>query len=176
MIPSGVSDAEPGQRMLRSFLARLVSEGVLGAREVDAMEDPDAGFEVRLRVQRYAYLTRPFGYDMGYRFDMYLRGPYSPELADDLAEMRPGELSGVEPAPLDGRFIALVRGKDRLWLEVAAAIMMFREDRPGLDEYTMVRAVCELGFLVSEDYVREVMRELDAALGSATASRRPLYV
>ncbi|MGB9734377.1 MAG: hypothetical protein ACPL2E_07280, partial [Conexivisphaera sp.] len=108
-----------------------------------------------------------FGYDAGYRFDMYLHGPYSAELADDLHEpnLDPAGLGKVEPARVSARFITLVRGKDERWLEAAATVMMFREDRPDLDERLLIGAVHELKSWASEDYVREVMRELDAALG-----------
>jgi uncharacterized protein YwgA len=161
------ASAEPRRKGLLSMLRLLVDEGVLEAEKLSSIRDPDAGFNVRLRVQKYVYLARFFGNDMGYRFDMYLRGPYSPELADDLHELNldPVELGKVEPARVDACFIALVRGKDERWLEAAATAMMLREDRPDLDERVLIGAMHELKSWASEGYVREVMRELDAALG-----------
>ena len=40
-------------------------------------------FEDRLRLQKYVYIMERLGLDLGYSFSGYLRGPYSPDLADD---------------------------------------------------------------------------------------------
>ncbi|MGC8848561.1 MAG: hypothetical protein ACP5QE_06950 [Conexivisphaera sp.] len=159
--------AESRRKRLLPLLRLLVDEGVLGAVELNRMGDPDAGLNVRLKVQKYVYFARFFGYDAGYRFDMYLRGPYSAELADDLHELNldPAGLGKVEPARVNARFIALVRGKDERWLEAAAIVMMLREDRPDLNERLLIGAVHELKSWASEGYIHDVMRELDAALG-----------
>jgi uncharacterized protein YwgA len=44
-------------------------------------------FEDRLRLQKIIYIAKHFGIDLGYSFNEYLRGPYSPELADDYYEL-----------------------------------------------------------------------------------------
>jgi len=40
-------------------------------------------FDKRLEVQKAVYLLQESGADLGYHFSWYLRGPYSPSLADD---------------------------------------------------------------------------------------------
>jgi uncharacterized protein YwgA len=40
-------------------------------------------FDKRLEVQKAVYLMQESGADLGYHFSWYLRGPYSPSLADD---------------------------------------------------------------------------------------------
>jgi uncharacterized protein YwgA len=40
-------------------------------------------FDKRLEVQKAIYLLQESGADLGYHFSWYLRGPYSPTLADD---------------------------------------------------------------------------------------------
>lgn len=40
-------------------------------------------FQDRLRLQKIVYIAKYFGIDLGYYFDLYIRGPYSSELADD---------------------------------------------------------------------------------------------
>ncbi len=39
-------------------------------------------FNDRLKLQKYIYLLQEFGVNLGFRFRYYIRGPYSPDLAD----------------------------------------------------------------------------------------------
>jgi len=41
-------------------------------------------FEDKLVVQKTTCLLKLLGFDMGYRFSLYVRGPYSPDLTNDL--------------------------------------------------------------------------------------------
>ncbi|HEY4311886.1 MAG TPA: hypothetical protein VGN12_20730 [Pirellulales bacterium] len=45
-------------------------------------------FSERLNVQKRIYLIQTLGYDLGYRFSWYLRGPYSRHLTDDAFALR----------------------------------------------------------------------------------------
>lgn len=40
--------------------------------------DVKNNFDDRLRLQKYVYLIQRLGLSLGYRFNEYLRGPYSP--------------------------------------------------------------------------------------------------
>lgn len=80
-------------------------------------------FDDRLRMQKLVYLAGKFGFDHGYSYNMYLHGPYSPELADDYYE---DEFSTVLDEPRVSlafdliSFLDLVENKTIEWLEVAA--------------------------------------------------------
>lgn len=45
-------------------------------------------FSERFNVQKRVYLTQIMGYDLGYHFNWYLRGPYSRHLTEDAFTMR----------------------------------------------------------------------------------------
>lgn len=60
---------------LVGFIKRLEGRGVYEFR-IDTFED-------RLKLQKLVYIAKFYGIDLGYHFNEYLRGPYSPELADD---------------------------------------------------------------------------------------------
>jgi Uncharacterized conserved protein len=85
--------------------------------------NPD-NFISRLRLQKYVYLARFFGFDLGYVYNLYLRGPYSPDLAEDYYRLK--ERSKWEdlliPIINFDKFAKLVRGKDHRWLEIATTI------------------------------------------------------
>jgi len=45
--------------------------------------DAEKEYERRLPLQKYVFIARFFGLDLGYEFDKHIYGPYSNELADD---------------------------------------------------------------------------------------------
>jgi hypothetical protein len=56
-------------------------------------------FDGRLTLQKSGYLLQRAGVPLGYHFNWYLRGPYSPDLTDDVFTLAAAERS--EPAELD---------------------------------------------------------------------------
>lgn len=60
----------------RMVLSKCLS--ILGLSRPD-MED----FDERLRLQKIVYLLWAYGISLGYGFNWYVRGPYSPKLASD---------------------------------------------------------------------------------------------
>ncbi|RZN34949.1 MAG: hypothetical protein EFT35_08865 [Methanophagales archaeon ANME-1-THS] len=86
-------------------------------------------FISRLRMQKYVYLARFFGFDLGYEYNLYLRGPYSPALAEDYYRLK--EKSERVDLSFFGnfdKFAKLVRGKDHRWLEIASTIHFIWEN------------------------------------------------
>ena len=76
-------------------------------------------FEDRVRLQKFVYLAKHFGIDLKYNFNLYIRGPYSSELADDYYKIErdyEGELSEVLdefiPEEKVDTFIEFAKNKD----------------------------------------------------------------
>jgi len=101
-------------------------------------------FEDRLRLQKIVYIAKHFGIDLGYSYNLYLRGPYSPELARDyytLYEQFRGELPRVPPDVLDNlvnnrnfsRFINVMSNyySNPRMLELIATLLML------MDKYSL---------------------------------------
>ena len=88
-------------------------------------------FEDRLRLQKIIYIAKHFGINLGYSFNEYLRGPYSPELADDYYELEKlwdtDTINSLKP--LDGENIRelteFVKNKSVNELEGIATGLMF---------------------------------------------------
>ena len=86
-------------------------------------------FEHRLMLQKYVFISKFFGFNHGYSHSIYLRGPYSPALADDYYKLADTyslyggdftkELKGLNIE----KFLNAVEGKDAKWLEIAATIL-----------------------------------------------------
>jgi len=90
-------------------------------------------FEHRLMLQKYVFISKFFGFNHGYSYSIYLRGPYSPALADDyykLADFYSSydedytkELGGLNTE----KFLKVIEGKDAKWLEIATTILSVYE-------------------------------------------------
>jgi uncharacterized protein YwgA len=97
-------------------------------------------FDNRFKIQKYVFLAKEFGLDMGYDFTRYIHGPYSSELANDYYDLgKYGAGDTVDlPSEFDlEEFNEFVRGKDTTWLESAATLLSLTEyfgDRQALIE------------------------------------------
>jgi uncharacterized protein YwgA len=116
-------------------------------------------FDSRLKLQKYVFLARKFGLDLGYKFSMYIRGPYSPDLAQDYYNLP--ERGADIPDSFDRKgFLELVKGKDRAWLEAAATILMIYEDTSDLS--WAIERTSELK-PQKKGMIEEIVRDLDDA-------------
>ena len=86
-------------------------------------------FEHRLMLQKYVFISKFFGFNHGYSHSIYLRGPYSPALADDYYKLADtySLYGGDFTKELEGlnikKFLNAIEGKDAKWLEIAATIL-----------------------------------------------------
>jgi hypothetical protein len=89
-------------------------------------------FQERLKLQKTVYLLQAFGIYLGYGFNWYLYGPYSPGLTRDAYEVVP-KLKRRSPSPpffdpeAESRFATFEaflgsRKDDPKWLEQAASL------------------------------------------------------
>lgn len=90
-------------------------------------------FEHRLRLQKYVFLSKFFGFNHDYSYSIYLRGPYSSALADDyykLAEFYPSYKEDYRKEFGEfntEKFMEVIEEKDGKWLEIAATILSVYE-------------------------------------------------
>jgi len=92
-------------------------------------------FQDKLVVQKIVYLLQMKGLRIGYRFSLYVRGPYSPDLtidiygrAAELADIKPSGTLSQEELALVQRFGEMVELKPSQ-LEVAATYAYFAFER-----------------------------------------------
>jgi len=125
---------EVGRGPESNKLSRLARFVRLLERKIGYRFNINEEFEDRLKLQKYVFLARFFGYDMGYDFSLYYYGPYSPSLADDYFELADWVVKpDVEDVSWEREndFLELVRGKNSRWLELAATIMSVYEGNRG---------------------------------------------
>lgn len=89
------------------------------------------GLEGRLRLQKAALLLKHLGVApfTPYRFNLYVRGPYSPELARDYYSLTEKDIApvGVELGEEKKELLSWFISHDSYWLEIASSIIWLRE-------------------------------------------------
>ncbi len=102
--------------LMHSVLRRL------GSGDIDT-------FEQRIKSQKTHYFAQLFGVSPSYRFNLYLRGPYSSALADDLYQIKRNSLEAKKelftPDELEDRFKKLknfLAGKNNRQMEIVATL------------------------------------------------------
>ena len=112
-------------------------------------------FNNRLKLQKYVFLLRKYGIDLGYSYSYYIRGPYSPELADDYYNLP--KVSGEMKVPED--FLKLIKDKSERWLELASSLVMVFEKYPKISEDEAIKIVAG-SKLEDPNKLRRVLAEL----------------
>lgn len=128
-------------------------------------------FISRLRMQKYVYLARFFDIDLGYKYNLYLRGPYSPSLAEDYYNLTGmDKVADIISIPNFGKFADLVKGKDYKWLEIASTILFIWENNmrkawSGEDELKtfVISRTSDIKSHAGRPFVEGVFRELKKA-------------
>jgi len=96
-------------------------------------------FNHRLKLQKYVYIARNFGFKAPYYYSLYLHGPYSPSLAADYYAI--DNFKSEEPIDLDERFVKLVRNKSEEWLELASTVIMIKKRYANIDRGKLIELV-----------------------------------
>ena len=135
---------------LASFLKAL--------EEADILTFNKNLFNNRLKLQKYVYIARHFGFEMPYTYSLYLHGPYSPSLADEYYAIE--DFQNAKPAELDTQFIRLVRNKSEKWLEYATTIIMIRERYGRIGRHKLIELVHDAKPLAEPEHLNAIIRIL----------------
>ena len=108
---------------LEEFVSYLSGQGMVDVARLK--DESDEGFENRLKVQKYTYLATHFGLDLGYVYNIHLRGPYSRGLTSDYYNLDVASMASASaPSALHHeKFFSVLGGKSVDWLEIAATIL-----------------------------------------------------
>jgi len=101
------------------------------AKVLSAFRDTSVSdFRARLILQKRVYLLQILGADLNYRFNWYLRGPYSPDLTRDAFTLL-GRDNAASEATVPHNFGDIIkdfkvwagsRSDDARWLEIVASL------------------------------------------------------
>jgi hypothetical protein len=133
-------------------------------------------FPSRLKLQKTIYLAQAAGVQLGYQFQWYLRGPYSPGLTRDAfavdAELKQGtdDAKGWSLDPTSRQRLECLRELFRgvpeeqlsSWLELLASVHFIQQTPTGQGkDYSQLREIlCRGGKNYSEKEIRQAVEEL----------------
>lgn len=125
-------------------------------------------FENRLKLQKFFFLMKAWKLDLGYPFNLYLRGPYSPELTRDafqISDWNSIPQAKFESAELGEKFqkflVFFKKHEDDVdFLEAASTLLWFREIYPRADHTTLTKEVIKVKNKFKESYVNSVIDSL----------------
>lgn len=118
----------------------------------------------RVKIQKIVYFAKNFGIEFNYNFNIYFRGPYSPELAKDYYNLADDEWESVkEPLNISSeqeRKINFIKDKSVRWLEIASTIHAVKSSNPHITEEKLISHV---NFLKNtpKNFLSEIYHELD---------------
>lgn len=115
----------------------------------------------RFALQKYVFLARFFGLDLGYRYSLHIYGPYSPELADDYFSIeRPR--GGIKLDFKEKEFVKFVKGRSWIWLEIASTILHIHKYNKGIDKERLLAIVKEVKHNYPPDKIEKVFKEVNS--------------
>ena len=101
--------------------------------------------EFRIKIQKFVFLAKYFGWNNTYRYNMYHHGPYSPVLSDDYhsSEVFDNTPLQIQNFNLDS-FKEFVANKSIDYLEAASTILYYKRFKPNL---TLTNAITKLNMI-----------------------------
>ena len=143
--------------------------------------DDDAGLEARIRLQKCVFIAKQFGLEMGYEYNMYKYGPYSPGLASEYYRLAwdpkayGKEVHNELPKRfMRDNFLNAVTKRDAKWLEVAST--MINKLNHGDDINTLVGETAWIKRRsVGSDFVRNVFDDLRNTRGRSFPASHETY-
>lgn len=101
-------------------------------------------FSDRLAMQKGCYILNSWGYEPVYRYSLYIRGPYSSELADDYYEMH-GEVSGsTDVSESDLSRLKELYTKGLPYVEAYATVLLLKNSNPNVASNKIMDRALEL--------------------------------
>ena len=100
-------------------------------------------FNDRLLMQKGCYILNSWGFGPKYRYGLYIRGPYSSELADDYFEMTsPGKTTDVPEKAIHDLSEIMTRGIE--FTEAYATVLMIKNNNPGKSDIDIRNRALEI--------------------------------
>ena len=95
-------------------------------------------------MQKGCYILNSWGYEPIYRYSLYIRGPYSSELADDCYEMH-GEVSGsTDISESDLSRLKELYTKGLPYVEAYATVLLLKNSNPNVASNKIMDRALEL--------------------------------
>lgn len=101
-------------------------------------------FEDRLTLQKGCYILNSWGFGPMYKFSLYIRGPYSSDLADDYYEVGTVE-AGCTDVPVEAiRELSNIFADGIRYAEAYSTVLLIKNNSPGASYSSIENRALEL--------------------------------
>lgn len=123
-------------------------------------------FDDRLKLQKYVFIGKFFGFNHDYHYNLYIRGPYSSDLADDYYDIYRENVELILPNDIDvNSFFLLIQGKTIDWLESAATMLsLYESNKKKYYKYNskrLINGTSRIKHKISSDIIGKVYNDLN---------------
>lgn len=116
-------------------------------------------FSDRLTVQKGCYILNSWGYEPVYRYDPYIRGPYSKELAEDCFEIRDDVSENTNVLERDFFRLKELYAKGLPYVEAYSTVLLLKNNNPNVASNKILDRALEL-----KPHIEKEVREACASL------------
>lgn len=115
-------------------------------------------FNHRLMLQKYVLIAKFVGWNNNYLYNMYIRGPYSSELANDYYGLQGAKISDADytdilPSFDRERFKKIINDKSIKWLEVGTTLLsLYKNNKSKMDRSELIRFVIKRAIEIKSNY------------------------
>ena len=144
-------------------------------------EDPEdfknkveSDLDFKIRIQKFVFLAKYFGWNNSYSYNLYRHGPYSPVLttdyySNDLFEYTPLEISDLDLDSLK----SFIRNKSIDYLESATTILLYKQFLGNISLDSAIEKLGEIKSHISSEIVEESYYDVkDFKLANKPVSRK----
>ena len=107
---------------------------------------------LRIKIQKFVYLAKYFGWENSYCYNMYHHGPYSPALADDYHSSEVFENYPLQIQNFDlNSFKKFVANKSTDYLEAASTVLYYKKFIPNFT--VKLLSLCNIALILKKTYL-----------------------
>ncbi len=144
-------------------------------------EDPEdfkskveSNLNFKIRIQKFVFLAKYFGWNNSYSYNLYRHGPYSPVLTEDYYSNDLFDYTPLEISDLDFNSLkSFIRGKSIEYLESATTILLYKNFNGNISLDSAIEKLGEIKSHISSQIVEESYHDVrDFKLSSKSVPRR----
>jgi uncharacterized protein YwgA len=114
-------------------------------------------FSHRIMLQKYVFLAKSLGWPNDYAYNLYIRGPYSPDLAKDYYNLDECPTVDEDKTPIrfldKERFARTISGKNVEWLEVGTTMLsVYNNNKERINEDKIAQFLLDRTKSIKSDY------------------------
>jgi len=126
-------------------------------------------FDDRLKLQKYVFISKYFGFNHDYSYNLYIRGPYSSDLANDYYDISNNEINSNSSLEMNiNSFSSLIKDKNIKWLESAATMLSLYFNynsnytkKNKIDSNRLIKETSTIKHRIDIDTIKTVYSDLD---------------